>query len=132
MKRGIDREGVESSDGDSIERLLNIINTCLKESIRGDMKNPADCDPFRYDEYLRDVDVAEDIRKEFKGRLTAFCATFQEQFGGSHCMDILGFCPFCIEIYDEKKREWISKGEWRQTCDKVIQFSVKTILHHMP
>ena len=132
LKRDIDRVGVESNNGNSIERLLNIFNTYLLESIRGNMKNPADCDPFKYDEYMREVDVAEDVRKAFEERMKAFWASFQEQFGVSHCTDVLGFCPFCIEIYDEKKREWISQGEWRQQCDEVIQFSVKAILHDIP
>ena len=123
---------MEPTNGDSIERLININDTCLIESIRGDMEKPTDCDPIRYDEYMRDADIAEEVRKEFKEKMTAFCAAFQEQFGVSHCTDILGFCPFCIEVYDEKKREWISQGEWRQTCDKVIQFSVKTVLQHLP
>jgi len=132
LKRDIDQAAVASDNGDSIERLLHIFDTYLIESIKGKMENTADFDPFKYDEYMRDVNVDEDVQKEFKERMTAFCASFQKQFGVSYCVDILGFCPFCIEIYDEKKREWISQGEWRQKCDKVIQFSVKTILHHIP
>jgi len=125
----IERTDREGGKEDSVERLLHLLNTYLMENIRGNVLNPADLNLFRYDEYLRNVEVGEDVRKEYEKRATAFFNAFQKEIGVYNCADILGFCPFCIEIYDEKKQEWILKGEWRQKCDEVIRFSVKTILN---
>lgn len=124
----LDRTVRETGKEDSIERLLNLLNTYLLENIRGNVLNPAALNLFGYDEYLRDIEVGDTVRRKYERRASAFFNAFGKQFGVYNCADILGFCPFCIEIYGEKKQEWIMEGEWRQKCDKVIRFSVKTIL----
>lgn len=119
---------MDTDQEDSIERLIHLLNTYLFENIRGNLENPADLNLLKYDKYMKEVDVGKDMQKEYVKRATIFFNDFRKQFGDFHCAEILGFCPFCIEIYDEKKQEWIMKGEWRQKCERVIKFSLKKIL----
>lgn len=127
-RRGFDQEALQSEKDDPIERVIHLVDALLLESIQGDMKNLADFDPFKHDEYIGDAPAGEDVQKEYAERVTEIYNSFQKQFKARDCADILGFCPFCIEIYDEKRQEWIMQGEWRQKCDKCIQYIVRDII----
>jgi hypothetical protein len=110
---------------ESIQRVNQIFNIHLEESSRGNGMDPADFDPFKYDEKLKNIKVDEKFKKEYRNRVKALCQAFENKFNSCSCQGILGFDPFSYEDYDEKMQEFIEEGEWMQKCIDCMQFIVK-------
>lgn len=126
-KKDAGQTASNSEKKDSVERVTHLFNALLRESNRGDDNNPADFDPFGYDEYLGDAHIDEGIRKEYSERVTELFTAFRKQFEVCNCQDILGFDPFRYDEYDEEMQEIIEEGEWMQKCVECMQFIIKTI-----
>ena len=115
----------KSQGKESIQRVNQIFNMHLEESSRDNDMDPADFDPFQYDEKLKNIDVDEKFKKEYRNRVKARCQVFEEKFNSCSCQGILGFDPFSYEEYDENMQEFIEEGEWMQKCIDCMQFIVK-------
>jgi hypothetical protein len=115
----------QSDFSESIERVNHIFNQHLEETSEGKSLHPVDFDPFEYDEALKGTEVKQKYKKAYQKRLKLLFQTFETEFNGCNCQDILGFDPFSYEDYDEKMQEYIEEGEWMQKCVDCMQFLVK-------
>ena len=115
----------QSDFSESIERVNHIFNQHLEETSEGKSLHPVDFDPFEYDEALKGTEVKEKYKKAYQKRLKVLFQTFETEFNGCNCQDILGFAPFSYEDYDEEMQEYIEEGEWMKKCVDCMQFLVK-------
>jgi hypothetical protein len=122
----MEAESSQPSDfSESIERVNHIFNQHLEETSEGKSLHPVDFDPFEYDEALKGTEVKQKYKKAYQKRLKLLFQTFETEFNGCNCQDILGFDPFSYEDYNEKMQEYIEEGEWMQKCVDCMQFLVK-------
>ena len=126
-KGGIDQWETQQGEKDFLKRVTHLFNAFLRETCGGGDGDPADFDPFTYDEYLKGVQVDERARKEYIERVTQLFTAFQKQFGVRDCVDILGFDPFRYDEYDEETQERIEEGAWMEECVKCMESIIKTI-----
>jgi hypothetical protein len=110
---------------ESIQRVNQIFNMHLEESSREEGMDPAEFDPFKHDEKLKNIKVDEKFKKAYRHRVKALCQAFEKKFHSCSCQGILGFDPFSYEDYDEKMQEYIEEGEWMQKCIDCMRFIVK-------
>jgi len=110
-----------------VERLIHLFDAFVEEASRGDVHNPVNSDPFKYDEGLGGVYVAQEIREEYVKRVENMFNTFQQKFGVLSCQELLGFDPFLYDQYDEEMQGYIEGGEWMQKCTNCIENMIQTI-----
>jgi len=125
----IERERGRSDPGEKepIERVNQLVNAMLNETADGKNEKLAAFDPFDHDDYLKGIDVSEDMRKEYGQRAATFFTHFDEAFNCQDCVDILGFDPFSYELYDEETQEEIESGEWMEKCVECMQHIIASI-----
>ena len=127
-KSSIDLLMPQSEKKDSTERVIHIFNSFLDKCSGENGEDPADFDPFTYDQGLAGITVDENLRDAYRARAKKLFSAFQNKFGVRDCVDILGFDPFSYEDYDEATQEQIESGEWIQKCVDCMQHIIKVIM----
>jgi hypothetical protein len=112
---------------DSADRVVHIFNLFLNICSDGNGKNPAEFDPFQYDQVLEGLTIDDNLRKAYADRALKLFDAFKNKFRVRDCVDILGFDPFSYEDYDEDTQEKIESGEWMQKCVECMQHIITTI-----
>ncbi len=126
-KGGIDQSGAQQPKKNHLKRVIHLFNAFLSETSGGTNGDPADFDPFSWDESLKGIHIDESARKEYVERVTQLFTAFQKKFGVRDCVAILGFDPFRYSEYDEKTQERIAEGGWMEKCVQCMESIIRTI-----
>jgi len=118
----------QSEKKDTTERVIKIFNSFLDKCSGENGEDPANFDPFAYDQGLAGITIGENLRDSYRARARKLFSAFQNEFEVQDCVDILGFDPFSYEDYDEEIQEQIESGEWIQKCMECMQHVIKVIM----
>lgn len=139
VKKGVDEEGPRLKRKDSIDRINNLFNTFLSKVSNGKGVKPSDFDPFKYDEYLKDIKVNKKAKKQYLKRVNKLFGVLKKKNKDWRCEKILGFNAwgymaspekYLANQSDKKLKKYISSGKWMNNCDNNIKLVIKTLIEN--